>query len=109
MARAHQPYRMKKQAARQLRRFPLCAECGRNGLTVAADECDHIVPIHIAPDRMYDPTNLQSLCTPCHRAKSAREDAERQRKIRRRIRVLLDGTIIEDDVVIEPDGSLSIA
>ena len=38
-----------------------------------ADHVDHIIPIEVAPDKMMDATNLQTLCKHCHRAKTHRE------------------------------------
>lgn len=35
---------------------------------------DHVVPVRVAPDRRLDPTNLRTLCAPCHARKTARED-----------------------------------
>lgn len=32
-----------------------------------------MVPLAVAPDRRYDLSNLQSLCTPHHRAKTVAE------------------------------------
>lgn len=46
---------------------PQCAGCG----TVANLETDHIVPLHRGGTNAW--TNLQSLCTLCHAAKTARE------------------------------------
>ena len=39
-----------------------CQKCGKVGRL----EVDHRVPLDIAPDRMYDLDNLQSLCRGCH-------------------------------------------
>ena len=33
-------------------------------------EIDHIRPVRLAPDRAYDPANLQALCGPCHTRKT---------------------------------------
>lgn len=44
-----------------LQRHPLCEDCGRLAQCV-----HHIVPRHVAPERMYDETNVASLCTHCH-------------------------------------------
>jgi len=50
---------------------PLCRECGKAGRVVAAREVDHIVAkVRGGSD---DESNLQSLCTPCHSRKTARE------------------------------------
>ena len=45
--------------------------CATPGCPYAADQVDHITPASRGGSD--DPTNLQSLCTPCHRRKSARE------------------------------------
>lgn len=50
-----------KLRADYLAAYPCCRRCGRK-----ADVVDHIEPIRKAPHRRLDPTNLQSLCTPCH-------------------------------------------
>jgi 5-methylcytosine-specific restriction protein A len=33
-------------------------------------EVDHIVPVRFAPERAFDPSNLQALCGPCHAKKT---------------------------------------
>ena len=50
---------------------PLCEKCG----TQVAVEVDHVVPLDQggAP---YAPENLSSLCSPCHWAKTGRENRE---------------------------------
>jgi 5-methylcytosine-specific restriction protein A len=58
--------------ARQLRDHPLCCRCETNGLTVAATEVDHRIPIRAGGDRT-DPANLNSMCTPCHSRKTLAE------------------------------------
>lgn len=62
--------RWRKLRLVQLRANPFCQwpECG-----VPAQEVDHVVPLAVAPDRRYDLSNLQSLCTPHHRAKTVAE------------------------------------
>jgi 5-methylcytosine-specific restriction enzyme A len=45
---------------------PLCAHCLRENKLTAAEQVHHIVPIRTAPERRLDPTNLLSLCAPCH-------------------------------------------
>jgi len=57
-----------------MRRNRLCAECERQGVVTLAEEMDHIVPVHQAPDRVWDVDNLQALCRPCHEEKTAREN-----------------------------------
>lgn len=49
----------------------LCQECLRQGRAVAAKTVDHIVPK--ARGGTDDDYNLQSLCWPCHRSKTACE------------------------------------
>lgn len=54
---------------------PFCELCDKNGIVKQAKEIDHIKPIRQggAPLSL---DNLQSLCTPCHAAKSATEKAK---------------------------------
>ena len=64
---------------RQLRRWwlnahPLCEECKKQGKLVTAEVVDHIVPHRGNYALLYDPANLQSLCTTCHNRKTAAED-----------------------------------
>lgn len=33
-------------------------------------EIDHIQPVRLAPERAFDPSNLQALCGPCHTRKT---------------------------------------
>ena len=48
-----------------------CVECGRAGRL----ECDHRVPLDQDPGRdPYDLDNLQTLCRPCHIAKTRGEN-----------------------------------
>lgn len=48
-----------------------CANCG----CVGPLETDHVVPLHRGGKDEW--SNLQSLCVPCHAAKTAREAGER--------------------------------
>ena len=61
----------RRLAAWYKRQHPLCAACDGEGIVTAAALVDHIVPIVKDPTRRLDPTNLQSLCAPCHAAKTA--------------------------------------
>jgi 5-methylcytosine-specific restriction protein A len=63
-----------KARALFLAEHPLCAEHERRGETVAAGEVDHIVPHRGDLELFWDEGNWQSLCGPCHKAKTARED-----------------------------------
>jgi 5-methylcytosine-specific restriction protein A len=67
--------RWRRVRARQLARQPLCEGCRAQGRTEAATQVDHIQGVWEAPERVFDETNLQSLCSGCHSCKSA---AERQ-------------------------------
>lgn len=49
----------------------LCQRCLSLGLLTPASEVDHITPIHLGEDNQDH--NLQSLCSPCHKAKTATE------------------------------------
>lgn len=54
-----------------LNREPLCRECAKGGRVTAATCVDHILAkAHGGTD---DEANLQPLCEPCHRAKTATE------------------------------------
>ena len=55
---------------------PLCVSCKADGLTVVAQDVDHIVPFKGVDDpRRLDSGNLQSLCRVHHGRKTARERA----------------------------------
>lgn len=46
-----------------LKNNPSCAACGRTSKL----EVHHIQPVHIAPEKELDPSNLITLCdSPCH-------------------------------------------
>ncbi|MDU8946113.1 HNH endonuclease [Ovoidimarina sediminis] len=47
-----------------------CQDCGKMGDRL---DVDHIVPVRDAPEKSFDPANLQSLCRECHSAKTRRE------------------------------------
>lgn len=53
---------------------PLCRECGKQGRVTAAECVDHIIPHRGDETLRLSRSNLQPLCTPCHSAKTARED-----------------------------------
>jgi len=54
--------------ARFIQEHPCCAECQRRGITTAASEVHHVIPIAEAPWLRLEWKNLMSLCVPCHRA-----------------------------------------
>lgn len=66
---------------------PMCAGWPNGTCHALAAEVDHIEQLtNFTPDlreaARFDPRNVQSLCTPCHRKKTAEESA-RARRIRR--------------------------
>ena len=53
-----------------------CAECG----AARRLDLDHRVPLRVAPERAWDESNLQPLCSGrCHLAKTSRENETRPR------------------------------
>lgn len=60
-----------------IRREPLCRECKRKGLITQATVVDHIERARANPERFYDESNLQPLCSRCHNRKSAKESHEK--------------------------------
>jgi 5-methylcytosine-specific restriction protein A len=61
--------------AAHLQDEPLCRECRKVGRVMAATHVDHIIP-RTAGGADYDESNLQSLCMPCHSAKTRREERQ---------------------------------
>lgn len=59
--------RWRKLRMMQLRRYPICAQCGG-----AANTVDHKIPIEQGGD-VWDFKNLQTLCFECHQLKRAKE------------------------------------
>jgi 5-methylcytosine-specific restriction protein A len=56
---------------------PLCRFCAASGRVEPAVEVDHVEPFHGLDDpRRLAVTNLRPLCTPCHRARTARQAAQ---------------------------------
>lgn len=59
--------RWKALRLRALRRDRFkCVACGATGRL----EVDHIEPVRTAPEKAFDPDNLQSLCPSCHTRKT---------------------------------------
>ncbi|MFF1655801.1 HNH endonuclease [Streptomyces sp. NPDC058255] len=65
--RSRLPGDWRKRRAAILERDPVCVLCGVRESTVA----DHIVP----KDDHHEPEDLQGVCEPCHRQKTAQEAA----------------------------------
>ncbi|WP_442920695.1 HNH endonuclease [Massilia sp. DD77] len=55
----------------------LCQECKRQGRTTLGHPVDHIVPLWNGGSD--DDSNKETLCVPCHDAKTAREARQRAR------------------------------
>jgi 5-methylcytosine-specific restriction protein A len=52
---------------------PLCRLCIQAGKVSEPTDVDHIVPVRLNDDGFFVLSNLQPLCTSCHRSKSAKE------------------------------------
>ncbi|SNT76724.1 HNH endonuclease signature motif containing protein [Paracoccus seriniphilus] len=65
--------RWRRQSRLFLDRHPLCADCAGLGVVTAAREVDHITPHRGDAKLMWDQSNWQPLCKPCHSRKTARE------------------------------------
>lgn len=72
--RVYSTKRWRRLREQQLDAFPLCAYCQRIGRTVPADTVDHIVPHHGDDALLWDPLNLESLCTSCHQSAAHLKD-----------------------------------
>lgn len=48
-----------------------CARCGRRPLCQASFHVHHKIPVHVAPERALDETNVEWLCRDCHYAEHA--------------------------------------
>ena len=68
-------YAWQKQRERKPRTEPLCRICTAEGRATLAVEVDHIIRVADRPELRASWDNLQSLCQPCHAAKSAEERA----------------------------------
>ena len=64
-----------ERRARWLREHPLCEHCEGRNVVTAATEVDHVTPLWRGGAD--DESNLSSLCTSCHAAKTGKEAAER--------------------------------
>ena len=68
--RGGRPWRRKREAVMKRDQY-LCQLCKQMGRITESTEMDHIV--NVAEGGTDDESNLQSLCTPCHDAKSQAE------------------------------------
>ncbi|QTI79012.1 HNH endonuclease [Roseomonas marmotae] len=51
---------------------PLCRICTKEGRVTPATEVDHIQPLRFRPELRLVRSNVRPLCSPCHRAVTAR-------------------------------------
>ncbi len=65
-------YRWQKFRLSFLKKNPLCVECLKSDRTTPANEVDHIIPHRGDKELFWRIGNHQSLCKPCHSAKTAR-------------------------------------
>ena len=66
-----------ERRAQHLRMHPLCVHCIRQSRVTAAQEVDHVIALANGGKDTDD--NLQSLCIPCHQAKTAKDMGYTQR------------------------------
>jgi len=66
-AKAGYDWQWQQLSVRYRKENPLCAECAKQGIAMAAEEVHHIVPIGEAPWLRLSVGNLVGLCVPCHR------------------------------------------
>jgi hypothetical protein len=68
----------RKMRAWHLAQHPLCVRCQEeDGKLEPATEVDHRIPLAQRPDLALTADNLQSMCTPCHSAKTLAETTGR--------------------------------
>lgn len=70
--------RWKRLRLHQLSQEPLCRFCLLIEDVTEATTVDHVKPHRGDVDLFYDPTNLQSLCKPCHDGPKQRIDNGKQ-------------------------------
>jgi 5-methylcytosine-specific restriction enzyme A len=85
----------RKLRAWKLGENPICEECLKRGFAVPAVHVDHIVPLAKDPTLALDSSNLQSLCKPCHTAKTNQEQTGRKAKHWSEERVGFDGVPLD--------------
>lgn len=64
-------WKLQQQRKRLHAERPLCVMCDERGRTQLGEELDHIVPVFRGGSN--DDSNLQWLCTECHREKTAQD------------------------------------
>lgn len=69
--------RWRRTRAAVLKRSPLCLHCRMSGRAIPATQIDHIISLADG-GAIWDRSNLQALCLPCHARKTARRVRERK-------------------------------
>ena len=72
--RGGRPWRRKRERILQRDNY-LCVPCSKQHKITIAKEVDHILPL--AKGGTDDDENLQSICIPCHEAKTLRDEGKR--------------------------------
>ena len=54
---------------------PLCRYCKAKGVSTVATLVDHIIPVRQDTSLVYERTNLQPMCAPCHSGTKQKEEA----------------------------------
>lgn len=69
MSKASQWLAFRKRYLKDKANFQGYYKCNACGKWIDSPEVDHIRKRSLAPDRVFDESNLQILCSPCHRRK----------------------------------------
>ena len=77
--RGGRPWRRKREAVLKRDGY-VCQPCKRNNHTTMATEVDHVIPQ--AEGGSEDESNLQAICTDCHKAKTQAEAARGVKRMR---------------------------
>lgn len=68
----------RKLSQQYLRKHPLCVRCLASGRYTKATVTDHIISHRNRAALMWDESNFQALCKPCHDKKTWTEDKNRE-------------------------------
>src|SRR5262249_303900 len=80
-ARRGYGYRWQKLSKLYLDSNPLCVACKARGRVEGATVVDHIIPHRGDSNRMWEESNWQSMCKPCHYHKTATYDGAFDRPV----------------------------
>jgi len=80
-------YRWQKEREAYLIRNPLCENClNKHDVIRAATEVDHIIPHKGNMKLFWDVDNWQGLCKSCHSKKTAKEQGNKNGRVRTEVR-----------------------